>query len=142
MKTGRMPQVIIRKEYHFSAGHWLPNVPDGHPCKRQHGHNYRVEVFVGGEMEQNAGWLVDFAELDTWVDPIINELDHQNLNDFMPNPTAEWLAWWIHSRIPVKFANLRVRVWETSKCYAETKGQLPTWLREELGWSIDSSHVS
>ncbi len=139
MVTGKMPRVSICKSYEFSAGHWLPNVPDGHPCKRQHGHNYKVEIIATGEMEQRGGWLVDFAELDNWVKPIIAQLDHQMLNDILPNPTAEWLAWWIHSRIPVK-VSLVVRVWETPKCYAETKGQLPEWLREELGWTIDSSH--
>lgn len=140
VETGKMPQVTICKCYEFSAGHWLPNVPDGHPCKRQHGHNYRVELYAAGEMEQNAGWLVDFAELDGWMKPLIAQLDHRMLNEILPNPTAEWLAWWLKVRIPVKLAGLKVRVWETPKAYAETKGECPSWLREKLGWTIDSSH--
>ena len=136
MVTGRMPQVTICKSYHFSAGHWLPEVPKWHPCKRPHGHNYVVELRASGEMNQRQGWLVDFAELDRWMDPLIEKLDHRMLNDILPNPTAEWLAWWIKSRIPVKYARMTVRVWETPKIWAETKGTLPEWLREEVGWRI------
>ncbi len=139
VETGRMPQCTICKQYAFSAGHWLPNVGEGHPCRRSHGHNYVVEVMASGELEQRRGWVVDFAELDRYVKPIIAKLDHQMLNDFMQNPTVEWLAWWIHAKIPVKYSGLTVRVWETPKCYAETKGQLPQWLRKEFEWTIDSS---
>lgn len=139
--TGPMPKARICKAYFFSAGHWLPNVPVGHPCRNQHGHNYRVEIIACGEMEQNRGWLVDFAELDRYAKPIIAQLDHKNLNDILENPTAEWIAWWIHARMPVKYVE-SVKVWETDKCWAQTTGKLPEWLRGQLGWSIDSSSVS
>lgn len=136
--TGKMPKVAICKEYHFSSAHWLPNVGDGHPCKRLHGHNYKVEIIAYGEMNQRQGWLVDFAEIDKYAKPLIAKLDHRNLNDFLENPTAEWLAWWIHSRMPIKYIET-IRVWETAKCYAETRGTLPEWLKERLGWTVDST---
>lgn len=139
--TGPMPKVRIFRRYTFSAAHYLPNVPDGHKCKRLHGHNYVVEIIAAGEMEQERGWLVDFAEVDAFAKPVIAQLDHQNLNDIIENPTAEWLCWWIHARLPVKYVET-VRVWENERSYAETSGKLPEWLRERFGWSIDSTRTA
>lgn len=34
----------ITKEFHFSASHQLDYLPEGHQCKRLHGHNYIVKV--------------------------------------------------------------------------------------------------
>ncbi|MFW2389327.1 MAG: 6-pyruvoyl trahydropterin synthase family protein, partial [Polyangiales bacterium] len=36
----------IWREFRFEAAHLLPNVPEGHKCKRLHGHSYRVRVYV------------------------------------------------------------------------------------------------
>jgi len=120
--TEKWPRCVIRKEYSFSAAHYLPNVGDNHPCKRMHGHNYRIEVFAYGEVNPHTKWwVVDFAELDKHMKPIVDELDHQTLNDIdgLENPTAECLSWWIYHKYPVKYLK-KVRVWETDKCYAET----------------------
>lgn len=46
-----------------------------------HGHNYVVEVLVGGELDQATGMVTDMAALDEAVNEnIVARFDHQNLN--------------------------------------------------------------
>ena len=40
--------VRLSKTFHFEAAHDLPTFPDGHKCRRLHGHSFRVEVVVEG----------------------------------------------------------------------------------------------
>jgi 6-pyruvoyltetrahydropterin/6-carboxytetrahydropterin synthase len=34
----------ISKKFFIEAAHQLPNVPEGHKCRRLHGHSFRVEI--------------------------------------------------------------------------------------------------
>lgn len=100
------PTTEIRKEFTFEAAHRLPNVPDGHKCKRLHGHSFRVTIAVRGPVDAQLGWIVDFSDLkDAWA-PLHTVLDHNFLNDVegLENPTSENLAAWILQRIDVKNA--------------------------------------
>lgn len=46
-----------------------------------HGHNYVVEVIVGGEVDQLTGMVCDLVQLDTCVRrEILERFDHTNLN--------------------------------------------------------------
>ena len=108
----------IGKQYEFSAAHWLPNVEAGHPCGNMHGHNYRVEVEVRGDVEPNNGWIIDFHTIDRNMNPLIDKLDHSTLNNFIENPTAERIAQWIMDEFNVKYL-FSVTVWETRKCWAK-----------------------
>jgi 6-pyruvoyltetrahydropterin/6-carboxytetrahydropterin synthase len=87
----------IWREFRFEAAHLLPNLPEGHKCKRLHGHSYRVRVFVAGEPDPELGWVVDFAEISEAYEPIRLRLDHYYLNEIegLENPTSEALARWI-----------------------------------------------
>lgn len=110
----------IGKSYSFSAAHHLTGVPSDHPCARLHGHNYRVEVELFGKIDPFSGFAcgMDFADLDRVIKPIIERLDHQLLNDFVANPTAENLAIYVAHEIDL-VGVVSVRVWETDKCWAE-----------------------
>lgn len=109
----------IGKTYGFSAAHHLPKVENGHPCKRVHGHNYKIDVEVRGDTMPNGFCLgMDFYRLDKYVKPLIDELDHQNLNDFIENPTAENIAQWFIDKLSPTCV-YSVKVWETDKCWAE-----------------------
>ncbi len=46
-----------------------------------HGHNYVVEILVGGAVDPETGMVVDLAGLDALVDArILARFDHSNLN--------------------------------------------------------------
>ncbi len=83
----------------FSAAHHLPGMPDGHRCRRMHGHTYAVRVEVGGELRE--GMLPDYAEIDAIVRRHVEPLDHRVLNDVagLENPTTELLVLWLVERI-------------------------------------------
>ena len=91
----------IFREFTFEAAHRLPHVPAGHKCARLHGHSFRVEVHVGGELQQPLGWVADFAELKAAFAPLHARLDHHYLNEIegLENPTSENLAIWIWERL-------------------------------------------
>jgi 6-pyruvoyltetrahydropterin/6-carboxytetrahydropterin synthase len=91
----------IFKKFTFEAAHRLPNVPEGHKCARLHGHSYSVEVHVTGEPDEELGWIMDFSDIATVVEPIIGQLDHYYLNeiDGLDNPTSENIARWLWTRI-------------------------------------------
>jgi 6-pyruvoyltetrahydropterin/6-carboxytetrahydropterin synthase len=91
----------IFREFRFEAAHLLPYVPAGHKCGRLHGHSYRVEVHVAGDVDPAAGWVLDFADVSAAWKPLDDLLDHRYLNDVpgLDNPTSENLAAWIWQRL-------------------------------------------
>jgi 6-pyruvoyltetrahydropterin/6-carboxytetrahydropterin synthase len=106
----------IFKEFTFEAAHRLPYVPEGHKCARLHGHSFRVEIHVGGEVDPRAGWLMDFADIKVAFEPLRDRLDHRYLNEIegLENPTSENLARWIWQRLEASLPGLlRVVVRET-----------------------------
>ena len=94
-------RVSLRKSFGFESAHWLPKFPDGHKCRRLHGHSFRVDVVVEGEVPEEDGYLVDFGVIKAAIKPIEEELDHRCLNDIegLENPTSEMLARWIWNRL-------------------------------------------
>lgn len=110
----------IFREFTFEAAHRLPFVPEGHKCGRLHGHSYRVQVHVYGEVREHAGWVMDFAEIaDAWR-PLHDLLDHNYLNEVagLDNPTSENLARWIWGRLfpSLPLSAVTVRETCTSGC--------------------------
>jgi 6-pyruvoyltetrahydropterin/6-carboxytetrahydropterin synthase len=108
----------------FAAAHQLTMVAK--KCENLHGHNWRVEVCVSGEKLDEAGVLVDFGVLKGHLNTIVNDLDHQFLNDqevFRGNPSSERIAVYIAERLrtlltgfPVKVS--RVSAWESEDACA------------------------
>lgn len=122
--------LTVSREYRVTGcTHWLPEVPEGHRCRTLHGHNYRVMVtYIGrgphGGVD-NRGFVRDFAEIDSVVEPLLKLWDHKCLNDVVPNPTAELLAVWIAAGCGAD----RVRVYEEDGAWAEfTEGNHPLYI--------------
>ena len=106
----------IFKIFYIEAAHYLPNVPDGHKCKRLHGHSFRIEIYISGDNSNDQGWVQDFADISEKFKPIFNQLDHRYLNkvEGLENPTSENLAKWIWVRLIVNLPNLsRIIIQET-----------------------------
>jgi len=104
----------------FDAAHFLP----GHEkCGKMHGHTYRVEVVVSGELKN--GMIMDFAELKEVVGKAVQDYDHNVLNEFIENPTCENLCMAIFERVskilPEEVILVRVRVYENPDKWAEMR---------------------
>jgi 6-pyruvoyltetrahydropterin/6-carboxytetrahydropterin synthase len=111
----------LYKEFSFEAAHLLPHVPDGHKCRRLHGHSFHVRVTVRGPLDPTLGWVMDFADIKRAWAPLHEALDHRYLNDIpgLENPTSERLAQWIWRQLAPALAGLaaiEVRETCTSGC--------------------------
>ena len=92
-------ELTVKSE--FEAAHYIKNYPG--KCARLHGHNWIVEAIVRGEKLNELGILVDFKDLKSALNSVLDELDHQYLNELEifadKNPTAENLAQEIFNRL-------------------------------------------
>lgn len=100
--------VQLAKEYQIEAAHRLPKAPEGHKCRRLHGHTFKIELRLRGPVDPEAGWLIDYADIDEAWEPIHNQLDHRYLNEIegLENPTSELIARWIWQRLVDSLPNL------------------------------------
>jgi 6-pyruvoyltetrahydropterin/6-carboxytetrahydropterin synthase len=91
----------IFKQFTLEAAHRLPHVPQGHKCGRLHGHSFRVEIHVKGDVDRRTGWVIDYADIKEAFKPFEAQLDHSFLNEIegLENPTSENIARWIWRRI-------------------------------------------
>ena len=91
----------ITKSFTFDSAHWLPEVPEGHKCKRMHGHTYRVVLGLEGPLHERLGWVQDFGEVGEAFQPLYKAMDHHCLNEIegLENPTAEVMAVWIYEKL-------------------------------------------
>ena len=124
----------IEVSLEISAAHALRDY-DG-PCANTHGHNWWVTVYAQCSELTETGFSLDFKLLKKATKFVLDELDHQNLNEIEPftrlNPTAENLARWLYEQIDLKLKHVlaesspllacqkvglsAVRVQETSRC--------------------------
>ena len=121
-----MPTATIAKEFTFDAAHSLPN-SDG-PCKRLHGHTYRVTVVARGRTQPvdgraEEGMVVDFTRIKEVFKRRVEALcDHRYLNETVPveRTTAELLAAWMLGEMRAELPQVTaVRVSETPSSWAE-----------------------
>lgn len=118
--------VELVKEYRFEAAHRLPNVPAGHKCARLHGHSFCFEVQVRGPVDARTGWFIDYGVLDEVVRPLVQRLDHTNLNEIegLANPTSEVLARWLFDRIRTEVpALVAITLYETADARCIYRGE-------------------
>lgn len=125
--------VIITKEFRIEAAHYLPQMPEGHKCRRMHGHSFRIEVKVAGEPDEKTGLLIDFSEIKTIVRPLIDMLDHWVINEvaeiqnipLLKNPTSENMAKWFFETLQPLLPGLySIIIHETCTSYCEYKADL------------------
>lgn len=124
---------VCRRET-FNAAHRLDN-PNWSVEKNQevfglcnspnyHGHNYTLEVWVEGNIDEETGFIIDLKLMSEIIkDEVKEPFDHRNLNldckEFEHlNPTAENIAMviWqkLRKRIDPKYG-LEIRLWETDR---------------------------
>jgi 6-pyruvoyltetrahydropterin/6-carboxytetrahydropterin synthase len=135
-------RITVKRISHFNAAHRL-NVDEWSAKENEdffglcnnkffHGHNYKIEVLVKGEIDKVSGYLMDLKVLQKIIDQeIVLPWDHKNLNlqveDFKHlNPTAENMAIVaynkIKKRIDSKF-ELKIILHETERNSVEYEGE-------------------
>ena len=118
--------VDLVKEFTFESAHRLPRVPEDHKCARLHGHSFRCEVAVRGEVDPKTGWFIDYAEISDAFEPLRQRLDHYYLNEIegLDNATSENLARWIWERLHGRLRGLhRVTIRETCSARCDYFGE-------------------
>lgn len=113
----------------FSAAHNLRGYQGS--CEELHGHNWQVEISLGGEELDELGMLIDFKVAKQALDEALSELDHHYLNDIPPfdriNPSSENMARHLYEQMSRRLNDARVRVvrcrvWESEgSCAAYTE---------------------
>jgi 6-pyruvoyltetrahydropterin/6-carboxytetrahydropterin synthase len=109
----------VTKRFRFEAAHHLPGYPG--KCARPHGHGYRLDVTVEGPVRAD-GLVFDFYDLKRLVNErVVERLDHRDLNELMPVPSAENIALWIRDQLrAVSFDGaqlLEIRLYETDDAW-------------------------
>jgi 6-pyruvoyltetrahydropterin/6-carboxytetrahydropterin synthase len=135
-----MTTVRITRRATFAAGHILchPEWTEAQnrevfgACVNDHGHNYVVEVTVGGPVDAETGMVVNLKHVDAVLRrEFIDAVDHRHLNrdvDFLRGviPTAENIALAAFHRLEphLKPARLlKVRVVESENNAAEVSAE-------------------
>ena len=111
---------VLEVKRKFSAAHSLRGY--GGECEKLHGHNFEVTLKVKVEKLNKIGITIDFKKIDEILKEILEELDHQNLNELPyfsdKNPSAENIAKFIFEKAKGKIKEgkvIEVKVSETDK---------------------------
>ena len=94
-------RITLRRKFDFEAAQHLPSFPEGHKCRRMHGHSFVLEVGVAGTVDPKTGLFYDHGKIATAVRPIVDKLDHTCLNETpgLENPTLEVMAKWFWDQL-------------------------------------------
>ena len=111
----------LKVESSFSAAHHLLNYNG--ECENQHGHNWKVEVYIRGSQLDKANLLIDFKVLKKELNEVLKMLDHKDINalpEFQGiSPSSEILSKFIYTKLKEEIACIyKVSVWETEHACA------------------------
>ena len=105
----------------FAAAHNLRNFKG--KCENLHGHNWKIEVVLRGHRLDDCDLLIDFAEVKAETNRILDELDHNYLNDIPffqeNNPSSENIARYIFEKLTSRFENKGISVYSVSAWESE-----------------------
>lgn len=128
--------VSLTKKYRFSAGHrlYIKRLSDEENLKifdtcsnpNGHGHDYHVEVKIGGDIDPLSGMVSEPGELDRAVLPVLEGLDYKRLDMEVPyfmehQPTGENIARYIWGHLKKRLGQrlIHLRISETDSSYFE-----------------------
>jgi 6-pyruvoyltetrahydropterin/6-carboxytetrahydropterin synthase len=136
-----MPNVTVVRRVQFNAAHRVhnPSLSDEEnkalfgKCNNPnwHGHNYTLDVFVTGPVDERTGYVIDLAQVKAIVNrEVVDKADHRNFNlevDFMRGviPTTENIVvgMWRVLEPHISPGRLtKLVLWETPNNYVEYDG--------------------
>jgi 6-pyruvoyltetrahydropterin/6-carboxytetrahydropterin synthase len=137
-----MPNVTVVRRVQFNAAHRVhnPSLSDEEnktlfgKCNNPnwHGHNYTLDVFVTGPVDERTGYVIDLAQVKAIVQrEVVDKADHRNFNlevDFMRGviPTTENIVvgMWRVLEPHISPGRLtKLVLWETPNNYVEYDGR-------------------
>lgn len=119
----------ITSSVEFDAAHFLINTHT--KCDNLHGHRWKVEVTLKSETLNKDGFIINFSILKQWLKDIVDKYDHNLLNYFLEQSTAEHLSYYIFRSLTSKLVkynqetNMNVKVEEVK--IAETPGNIASF---------------
>lgn len=84
----------VTREMTFDSAHMLSNYVGR--CHNLHGHTYKLQVTLEGEVEDETGMVVDFQTLDQYIRSVIDSYDHAIIfssEKYRKEPENELLHW-------------------------------------------------
>ncbi|MDZ4676191.1 MAG: 6-carboxytetrahydropterin synthase [Oligoflexia bacterium] len=96
-----------------------------------HGHNYILEITLGGEPDPDTGMVINLTDVDHVLKAVTDPLDHQHLNFDIPYfkevvPTTENLARYCYDGVKklltTKVKLVRVRLFENPELWSDYYG--------------------
>lgn len=100
----------------FDAAHALRGYKG--KCENVHGHTWKVQITLCGDKLNNIGIMMDFKDIKAVLAPVVEQLDHKDLNTLpqfqKDNPSSENVAKWIYEQLKKNLPQLtKVSVWES-----------------------------
>jgi 6-pyruvoyltetrahydropterin/6-carboxytetrahydropterin synthase len=98
----------------------------------EHGHNFILEVTVGGKVNKDTGMILNTYSLKEIVNNVLLEFDHKFLNEdthyfknITPTPENLSVVFWniIKKKLPKNCFLKRIRIYETQDLYVDYYGE-------------------
>ena len=109
-----MYELEITKQ--FSGAHSLTGYPGD--CRKLHGHNWQVTVYLHASALDEIGIALDFKILKKELNEVIDRFDHVYLNELPEfaecNPTSENIARIIYCELGKRLNDERIKVAKVS----------------------------
>ncbi|EGV33041.1 6-pyruvoyl tetrahydropterin synthase and hypothetical protein [Thiorhodococcus drewsii AZ1] len=114
----------------FEAARRVAILPEGHRARRLHGHSFLAKV----RAQLPCGWGgfpgAEAGALSESLARAVDVLDYRDLNEFLPVPTDENLARWLHARLDVpEIASIGVQSTRDQGADLEGEGRVHVWRR-------------
>lgn len=104
----------ISQKFYFDAAHTLRRDIEAEGSRRIHGHTYRAEITLAGNVDPVTGMVVDLGLVRQAIEQLRPQLDHHLLDEVpgLGPATLENLAAFIWRAMAVAVPGLvQVRVW-------------------------------
>lgn len=131
---------LITKQYKFCAAHkyFNPKWDDDKNYSvfgddvKIHGHNYKLDITIGGPINEDSGFIIDIMKLNNIIEEfVIKELDHSQIEKDVhwfkdKQPSTENIVVYIWEQIANKIPNPAylhsIKLRETPTIYTEYYG--------------------
>lgn len=131
----------VQSRVEFDAAHFL--IGTDTPCDVLHGHRWCVDVVLKSETLSPKGFVINFTTLKKWMKEMTDPLDHNLLNYFAEQTTAENLCFhffrYIHKKLYDYNARNGMNVEVEEVRIAETPNNIASFVIRDIDIRKESS---